>query len=104
MRELQLRTMLGAKVVDSEGAHIGRLEEIEAERGEDSCAINSYIVEHRGLLDWVSSWALPSSMQKRLARIQRARPYRVWWNQMDLSDPQHPRTLVPKELLDLISG
>ena len=35
MRELQLRRMLGAKVVDSEGAHIGRLEEIEAERGED---------------------------------------------------------------------
>ena len=104
MRELQLREMLGARVTDSEGTHIGRLEEIEVEKGDESCAVVSYIVEHRGLLDRLSSWALTSSMQKKLSRRASSRPYRVGWNQMDLSDPHHPRTLVPKELLEKGSG
>jgi len=100
MRELQLRKMLGARVVDSEGHHIGRLEEIVADRGDDECVINSYIVEHRGLFDRISSWALTSSMRSHLSKKQKAQPYRIGWNQMDLSDPQRLRTLVPKELLE----
>jgi sporulation protein YlmC with PRC-barrel domain len=104
MRELELRKMLGARVVDSEGEHIGRLEEIVAERGEQSCEINSYIVEHRGLLDRISSWALTSSMRKSLSKKQSSQPYRVAWNQMDLSDPHHPRTLVPKDLLERMTS
>ncbi len=100
MRELQLREMLGARVVDSEGEHIGRLEEIEAERGEEHCLINFYIVEHRGLRDRISSWALTSSMRKKLSEKRKDQPYRIPWNQMDLSDPHNPRVLVPKELLE----
>jgi len=102
MIELQLRKMLGAKVYDSEGAHIGRLEEIEAERGDESCAIVSYLVEHRGPLDRISTWALTNSMQKKLSRRSSAEPYRIGWDQMDLSDPHKPKTLVPKELLTRI--
>jgi sporulation protein YlmC with PRC-barrel domain len=100
MRRIELREMLGVKVYDSEGEHIGRLEEVEAERGDDACAIVSYIVEHRGLLDRVSSWALTSRMREKLARRISSRPYRVGWNQMDLSDPRRPRTLVPRALLE----
>ena len=98
MRQVQLREMLGVKVVDSEGEHIGRLEEVEAERGDEFCEITSFIVEHRGILDRISSWAVTSGMQKKL--MKHSRPYRVGWNQMDLSDPRHPRTLVPKDLLE----
>lgn len=97
MRELQLKTILGARVVDSEGHHIGRLEEIIADRGDEACEINSYIVEHRGIFDRMSTWALTSSLRSRMSKKQ---PYRVGWNQMDLSDPHRPRTLVPKELLE----
>ncbi|HEX6575485.1 MAG TPA: hypothetical protein VF042_10995 [Gemmatimonadaceae bacterium] len=100
MREIELREMLGVKVVDAGGAHIGRLEEIELERGKDSCAIVAYIVEHRGLLDRVSGWALTASLQAKLSKRSKSRPYRVGWDQMDLSDPSHPRVLVPKELLE----
>ena len=99
MSELQLRKMLGAKVYDSEGVHIGRLEEIEAERGDEWCSIVSYIVEHRGLLDRISTWALTSSMREKLSRKSSSQPYRIGWDQIDLGDPHHPRTLVPKELL-----
>ena len=99
MKHVELREMLGRPVVDSEGVHIGRLEEIEAERGEEYCVIDYYIVEHRGLLDRVSTWALSASLQSKLARRKSSQPYRVAWDQMDISDPRHPRTLVPKELL-----
>src|SRR5215211_4905296 len=98
MSDLELRRILGATVIDSEGVKIGRLEEIEAEKGGDACTVVSYIVEHRGLLDRMSTWAVTSSMQKKLSRRASSRPYRVGWDQMDLSDPRHPRTLVPKEL------
>ena len=104
MSELQLRKMLGAKVFDSEGEHIGRLEEIEAERGDESCAVVSYIVEHRGLLDRISTWSLTSSMRKKLSRKASSQPYRIGWDQMDLTDPHRPRTVVPKELLERTRG
>lgn len=99
MRRVELREMLGSKVFDSEGKPIGHLEEIEADRGDDYCVVTSYIIEHRGLLDRVSTWTLSASLQSRLARRASSQPYRVAWDQMDISDPRHPRTLVPKELL-----
>ena len=99
MRRVELREMLGSKVVDSEGKPIGHLEEIEADRGDDYCVVTSYIIEHRGLLDRVSTWTLSASLQSRLARRASSQPYRVAWDQMDISDPRHPRTIVPKELL-----
>jgi sporulation protein YlmC with PRC-barrel domain len=91
--------MLGMKVVDSDGVHIGRLEEIEAQRGDDSCVIEAYLVEHRGLLDRLSSWAVTSSLRDKLPKGASSSPYRVPWNEMDLTDPAHPRTLVPESAL-----
>ena len=96
MRRIQLREILGKKVTDPNGVAVGHLEEVEAERGEKECVIQAYIVEHRGLLDRVSSWALTSSMQKALQRNREKRPFRLPWDQMDLADPHHPRVLIPK--------
>ena len=100
MREVQLRELLGVIVVDSTGERIGKLEEIEAENGYEYCEIKSYIIAHRGLLDRVSSWALTADLQSKLSG--KSRPYRVPWDQMDLSDPRHPRTLLPKALLEQV--
>jgi sporulation protein YlmC with PRC-barrel domain len=100
MRELQLREILGLSVVDPTGEHVGKLEEIEAENGYEYCEITSYIIEHHGLLDRISTWALPPDIRKRMSG--KSRPYRVPWNQMDLSDPRHPRTLIPKALLEQV--
>lgn len=96
---MQIREILGVKVVDANGTGIGRLEEIEATRGDDVCAIEAYIVEHRGLLDRVSSWALTSSLRDKFPLGESSRPYRIAWDEMDLSDPRHPRALVPRESL-----
>jgi sporulation protein YlmC with PRC-barrel domain len=100
MIEHQLFEILGKRVVDANGKHIGRLEEIECERGETNCPIDAYIVEHRALLDRVSSWALTSSLQQKLSKNVAHRPYRIKWDQMDMSDPSRPRALLPEDELE----
>jgi sporulation protein YlmC with PRC-barrel domain len=99
MKELHVFEFMGRRVVDSEGKPVGRIEEIEAERGDEVCLIKNYLVEHRGILDRISTWALAVPMQKMLSASESSKPYRVPWDKMDLSDPEHPRILVPKSEL-----
>jgi sporulation protein YlmC with PRC-barrel domain len=99
MKRVQLIEMLGRKVVDSEGVTLGHLEEIELERGAENCLVQAYLVEHRGILDRMSTWTLTSSMQNALSKRSSSKPFRVPWHELDLSDPRHPRTLVPKSSL-----
>lgn len=99
MREIHLYEMLGRKVYDANDEYAGRLEEIEVERGDESCAVMSYLVAHRGLMGRITSWALADSLQKRLPTSEESLPYRVPWDQMDLSDPDHPRITVEKSRL-----
>lgn len=103
MRQVQLREVLGKKVLDPSGETVGHLEEVEADRGRDSCAVRAYIVEHRGLLDRLSGWALTSSMRQVFERNSQDKPYRVPWDQMDMADPGHPRTLLPKSELPRVN-
>lgn len=99
MRELRLFEILGRKVVDFEGKYAGRIEEIEAERGDDVSLIKSYLVVHRGLLDRIQTWTLAGSIRKSIPVREKSTPYRVPWDQMDMSDPDHPRILVPQSEL-----
>jgi sporulation protein YlmC with PRC-barrel domain len=101
MRELRLYEILGRRVVDSDGEYAGRLEEVEADRGDDVCLVRSYLVEHRGLLDRISTWALAAPLQRAIAG-RKSQPYRVAWDQMDLSNPEHPRILVPQSELSRV--
>jgi sporulation protein YlmC with PRC-barrel domain len=99
MKELHLYETLGRKVHDSDGEYAGRLEEIEVERGDESCLVLNYLVEHRGLLSRITQWALSNSLQKKIPTSEKSRPYRVPWDLMDLSDPAHPRITVPQSEL-----
>lgn len=88
--------MLGKKVVDANGKYAGRLEEIEAERGDDVCLVKNYLVEHRSILDRIQTWALTAPVRKSIPVREKSRPYRVPWDKMDLTDPEHPRITVPQ--------
>jgi sporulation protein YlmC with PRC-barrel domain len=104
VKELQLFQILGRKVVDADGKYAGRLEEIEAERGDETCAITSYLVEHRGLLDRLQTWALAAPIQKAIPVREKSKPYRVPWDKMDLSDPEHPKIVVPQSQLSRVQS
>jgi sporulation protein YlmC with PRC-barrel domain len=102
MKELQLFEFLGNKVLDADGKYAGRIEEIEVERGDEVCAVKSYLVERRGVLDRLQTWVFAAPIQKSIPVREKSKPYRVPWDKMDLSDPRHPRILVPQSELSRI--
>jgi hypothetical protein len=99
MRELHIYETLGRKVRDANGYYVGCLEEIEVERGDDSCLVTSYIVHKRGLISRMTAWAVSNSVRRAIPVPEKALPYRVPWDQMDLSDPEHPQILVAQSEL-----
>ncbi|MGH9420796.1 MAG: hypothetical protein ACRD3J_12540, partial [Thermoanaerobaculia bacterium] len=58
-----------------------------------------YLVEHRGPLDRMQTWVFAAPIQKSIPVREKSKPYRVPWDKMDLSDPEHPRILVPQSEL-----
>lgn len=99
MKELHLYETLGRKVHDANGEYAGRLEELEVERGDESCLVMNYLVQRRGLVSRITAWALSDSLQKAIPTSEKSLPYRVPWELMDLSDPEHPRITVPQKEL-----
>ncbi|HUQ47681.1 MAG TPA: hypothetical protein VM053_05475 [Gemmatimonadaceae bacterium] len=94
MRELNLYELLGRKVCDANDEYAGCIEEIEVERGDEKCAVKCYLVAHRGLIARITSWAIADSLQKAIPVSEKSLPYRVPWNQMDLTVTEHPRITV----------
>src|SRR5512141_3136063 len=99
VKELHLYETLGRKVMDANGEYAGRLEELEVERGDESCLVTNYLVQHRGLISRITQWALSNSLQKVIPISEKSLPYRVPWELMDLSDPERPRITVTKSEL-----
>ena len=97
-QEIHLESLLGKRVRDAAGHSLGRIEEI--------------IAEQRGL-DWVvvEVQTGPGAMVARLLEISTLVPFagfvqrsvarhRIAWHQLDLDDPDHPRTSVRRELVE----
>jgi sporulation protein YlmC with PRC-barrel domain len=98
MKEVHVEHLLGRRVVDSEGRRIGRIHEIQAERGDKSCTVESFHVGNKALIERLAKWAVPARFGE-LIQSKLARPYSIPWEQMDLGDPLHPRTTVPRKEL-----
>jgi hypothetical protein len=96
-REVALHHLLGRTVHDPNGQAVGRVEELRAEidlheRG------NDYVVTefHVGSFGAIESIAGPYFARQLLHRLGRLAPYsshRIPWDRLDLSDPQHPKSL-----------
>ena len=99
MTEIPVELLLGKRVVDSEGKNLGRIHEIDAERNEDSCVVDTYYVGGPAIIVRIARWAVPNSLSSKL-ESKLFRPFRVPWDEMDLSDPRHPRTTVKKSELE----
>ena len=98
MREITIAELLGKRVVDSEGQGVGRIHELRVERGDEFCPVEEYRVGKRALLRRLAAWAVPSGIGRRI-ESRFGKGFGIPWDQMDLSDPEHPRTTVRKEEL-----
>jgi hypothetical protein len=85
-REVHVEKLVGRTVRDTAGQRIGRIAEIVARKEDDEFVVASYIV---GPIAWIHRFAV-AALDLRMRGLGLV--YRVEWEQMDLSDPDHPRT------------
>ena len=85
MSEVHFDRIVGRVVRDADGAKLGRLADVVAHYEDGELVVASYIVGPRA---WMHRCAVPW-LRTRLWNL--AWFYQVTWDQMDLSDPHHPR-------------
>jgi hypothetical protein len=85
-RKVHLEQLLGKQVRDPDEVKVGRILSIHAEIEGDECIVRSYDLGAAALMENLGISIL------RVARgLVQAEPLRVPWDQLDLSDPDHPR-------------
>lgn len=98
MIEINAELLIGRKVCDTNGEKVGRIEEFRVTSEEKACLVEGYLVGTSALIDRLSAWTLIRPIHKSL-RGRMFSVYEVPWEQMDLSDPEHPRLRIPKSEL-----
>jgi sporulation protein YlmC with PRC-barrel domain len=90
--EVKLELLLGRRVVDANGERIGRIEEVLADRHGDELLVTHYLVGRYGLFERFSIYHVGTGLLRYLGgQAQSARPHRIPWEKLDLSDPEKPR-------------
>jgi sporulation protein YlmC with PRC-barrel domain len=92
MNEINVELLIGRKVCDANGRTIGRIEEIVAEEKGDGLFVSEYHVGTYGMMERFSVFHVGVGLLRFLgARGHAAKPKRIPWNELDLSDPEKPR-------------
>jgi sporulation protein YlmC with PRC-barrel domain len=96
MIEINAELLLGRKVHDTNGEKVGRIEEFDVERGDKSCLVEAYVIGAAGVIDRLSAWSLIRPIARLLRKRHAFSAYRVSWEEMDLTDPEHPKLRIAK--------
>jgi sporulation protein YlmC with PRC-barrel domain len=96
--EVNAELLIGRKVCDANGEKVGRIEEFRVKRDDKTCLVEGYLVGASAMIDRLSAWTLIRPINKAL-RGRVFSVYEVPWEQMDLSDPEHPKLRIPKSEL-----
>lgn len=90
--EVKLELLLGRRVVDTDGVRVGSIEEVLAEREGDELLVTEFHVGTYGLFERLSIFHIGAGLLRYLGgHAMSARPHRIPWEKIDLSDPEHPR-------------
>lgn len=84
--KVHLELLLGKLVRDAEGARVGRILSVRAEREGDACVVRSYHLGPAALMS-----RLGISIQGLVGWPARNEPLRVPWDLLDLGDPERPQ-------------
>jgi sporulation protein YlmC with PRC-barrel domain len=94
--EVNVERLLGAMVRDIDGEDVGRIEELRVERQDNFCVVEAYLIGTSGLIHRLSAWTLVRPIRKFLSARNVHSAYRVPWQEMDLSEPHHPRLRIAR--------
>ena len=89
-KKVNAELLLGRLVRDPEGVRLGRIVAIEVERDGDDTVVREYRLGSTALLA-----VFGISARDFIGWRSDAKPVRVPWDQMDISDPSRPRLLCP---------
>ncbi len=84
-REIRVELLLGRRVLAQNGRSVGRIEEVRVERSGSGYVVTEYHVGPEALLE-----RLALDFQAFFQKPPR-KGYAIAWDQVDLSDPGHPR-------------
>ena len=88
---IHVELLLGAKVFALNGLPIGRLEEIRTQLNKGHYFVSEFLVGKYAMLERLAAWRIGRALLRVLGR--RTEGYRIRWDQIDLTDPEHPRVL-----------
>jgi sporulation protein YlmC with PRC-barrel domain len=94
--EVNIERLLGTMVRDADGENVGRIEEFRVERNGKTCVVEAYLIGTSGLIQRLSAWTLVRPIRRSLSGRNIYSIYSVPWQEMDLSDPRHPRLKIAK--------
>ncbi len=101
--EVRVEQLLGRKVVDAAGEKVGHIEDIVAVRHGDELVVREFLTGETGTLSRLSvvtSRSVLFFVHLLAGRLAGRRAgYRIKWDEMDLSDPEHPKALLPRDRL-----
>ncbi|MEY2832361.1 MAG: hypothetical protein RLZZ574_1619 [Cyanobacteriota bacterium] len=103
VHELHLELLLGKGVFDPMDNRIGRIEEVRAEQQGDEWVIVEYLVGIAAIFERLSAWNLGTGLLHLLGGRNLHQGYRVPWDKLDLSNPEHPRLLCTLDQLKEMS-
>jgi len=89
---LHLELLLGREIVDANGKKVGRLEEAIAEKRGGEWVVTEFLCGRFGMMERFSVHHFGSMLMHMLgATGTTAKAQRIRWEDLDLSDPEHPR-------------
>lgn len=94
--EIQIELLVGTEVRDVDGKDVGRIEEFRVRRDETSCLVDSYLIGVSALVARLGAWTLVRPISRLLKSRELYLVYEVPWQDMDLSDQEHPRLRIAK--------
>jgi hypothetical protein len=82
--EVRLERLLGRQVLAADNRAVGRLEEVRAEQQGHRCVVTEYVIGETGLFERLG-------IGVKLLFGRRGSGFVARWNQLDISDSEHPR-------------
>jgi hypothetical protein len=93
--QLHAEDLIGRAVRAGNNRRVGRIEELRAETGADGCHVLAFVIGVAGLYERLGVGTRLLLGRHRGGCVAR-------WDQLDLSDPRHPRLTVPFEELERV--
>jgi len=100
--ECRLELLLGRRVLDVEGKHVGRIEEVVADYRDGEYLVREFHVGRFAALERLTGGQLGRGLLRLIGGKRVYVGYVIPWTLMDLSDAEHPRVTVAKEELPRI--